>query len=69
MLFFLDIVTAFALLMTLVTLTTVGYTFILQDPALKLEKVLGSLTLMLTITEIVFAILFFFPCFKRVDYN
>ncbi|CAG9768015.1 unnamed protein product [Ceutorhynchus assimilis] len=62
------IVTTFALLMTMVSLATVIYTFGYQDPILKLEKVLCSITVMLTTTEIVFGILFFFPCFKKVDY-
>ncbi|XP_066259968.1 uncharacterized protein [Euwallacea similis] len=62
------IVTAFALLMTFVSVGTVIYTFGYQNPALKLEKVLGSLTIMLTTTEIVFGFLFFMPCFKKVDY-
>ncbi|ENN72536.1 uncharacterized protein LOC109543003 isoform X2 [Dendroctonus ponderosae] len=62
------LVTAFVLLMTFLTVATVVYAFGFQNPLLKLEKVLCCLTIMLTATEIVFGVLFFFPCFKKVDY-
>lgn len=61
--------TAFVLLMTFISMASVVYAFGVQDPLLKLEKVLCSLTIMLTTTEVIFGVMFFFPCFKRIDYN
>ncbi|XP_076262896.1 uncharacterized protein LOC143197937 [Rhynchophorus ferrugineus] len=62
------LVTIFALLMTGVSLATIIYTFGFQDPVLKLEKVLCSLTIMLVTAEIIYGILYFCPCCKRVEY-
>ncbi|KAJ8922411.1 hypothetical protein NQ315_004357 [Exocentrus adspersus] len=62
------LVTAFGVAMTLVTIGTIYYTLLIQDPALKLEKVLSALTIMLTACEVAFGTLFLMPCYKKVEY-
>ncbi|XP_018572246.1 uncharacterized protein LOC108911729 [Anoplophora glabripennis] len=62
------LVTAFAVLMTSVTIATIFYTLLIQDPAIKLEKVLSSLTIILTVFEVAFGTLFLLSCYKRVEY-
>lgn len=51
------LVTGFAVLLTIGTILSLAYTFFIQYPVLKLEYILNSLTIMLTLTEVFFGVL------------
>lgn len=51
------LVTGFAVLLTVGTILSLAYTFFIQCPVLKLEYILNSLTIMLTLTEVFFGLL------------
>ncbi|KAJ8944324.1 hypothetical protein NQ318_016131 [Aromia moschata] len=59
------IVTAVVVLLTCVTLAALFYAFYEQDPVLKLETILNSLTVLLASTEVVFGILDILPCCQK----
>lgn len=66
--FFSALVTAVAVLLTFITLGTLLYAYWFQSPVIKLEQILNALTLMLTITELFFGVLYLLPCGKKEYY-
>ncbi|KAJ8962998.1 hypothetical protein NQ314_005637 [Rhamnusium bicolor] len=59
------LVTAAAVGLTFVTMATLYYGFFIQTPVIRLEYMLNSLTVLLTVTEVVFGILDLLPCCKK----
>lgn len=65
---FSELVTWSAVVLTCITIATLLYAYLLQNPVIKLETILNSLTLMLAITEVFFGILCLIPCGKKQYY-
>ncbi|XP_019865341.1 uncharacterized protein LOC109594566 [Aethina tumida] len=60
--------TACSVILTLLSICGILYTFFIQDPVLKLEYILGAISIMLTCTEVVFGVLDLLPCCQKVQY-
>ncbi|XP_060530180.1 uncharacterized protein LOC132704298 [Cylas formicarius] len=64
-----SLITAIAVFFTCITIAGVAYTFAIQTPALKLEHILSSLTIMLAVTEVTFGMLQLInACCRRDSY-
>ncbi|KAF7270569.1 uncharacterized protein LOC143201758 [Rhynchophorus ferrugineus] len=64
-----NLVTGIAVLFTCITISGLVYTFFYQNPVLKLEHILNSLTVMLAFTEVGFGVLqVTIPCFRKNPY-
>ncbi|CAH0560764.1 unnamed protein product [Brassicogethes aeneus] len=64
-----NLATAAGVFLTVLSICGLLYTFFIQDPVLKLEYILSSLSIILACTEVVFGILHFMPCCQRKLYE
>ncbi|CAG9771366.1 unnamed protein product [Ceutorhynchus assimilis] len=65
-----NLVTGIAVFFTFITISGLVYTFFIQNPVLKLEHILNSLTVLLALTEVGFGILqLTIKCFRKDPYS
>ncbi|KAH1006210.1 uncharacterized protein LOC125502776 [Dendroctonus ponderosae] len=64
-----NLVTGIAVFFTCITISGLVYTFFIQNPVLKLEHILNSLTVILALTEVGFGVLqLALKCFRKNPY-